>query len=174
MRGLTLLFLGAFLAATSLFAAEVKLKDGTAYHDVKILERTDQYVRITVPYGEMKLPLGKVESIDGKAVVETAPTSDKAQLANAIPPPPPPYVHRWTMDIFLLGMWLVMMTWIMALLWVQHDARGMPEEIRRANANVLLVPFLGFLKYLFMRRRHRGNDEAPAQSLEGRVAGGDR
>ncbi len=171
MRGLTLLFLGAFLAATSLFAAEVKLKDGTAYHDVKILERTDQYVRITVPYGEMKLPLGKVESIDGKAVVETAPTSDKAQLANAIPPPPPPYVHRWTMDIFLLGMWLVMMTWIMALLWVQHDARGMPEEIRRANANVLLVPFLGFLKYLFMRRRHRGNDEAPAQSLEGRVAG---
>jgi general secretion pathway protein E len=179
LRGFNLLVLGAFLAVGSLFAAEVKLKDGTAYHDVKILERTDQYVRITVPYGEMKLPLSKVESIDGVAVAEAVPAlapipdlspegDDKTQPAKTTPSPP--YIHRWSMDVFLLGMGLVMMAWIWALVWVQHDVRGMPEEIKRANADVLLLPFFGFLMYLIARYRHRRSNEAP-HSLSGRVAG---
>ena len=165
MRGFNLLVLSVFLTVGSLFAAEVKLKDGTAYHDVRILERTDQYLRITVPYGEMKLPISKVESIDGVAIEEPmlAPTpapspvpatDEKAQEPKeTTPPPAPPYIHRWTMDIFLLVMGLAMMSWISALLWVQLDVKGMPEEIKRANADVLLLPFLGFLMYLIDRHR---------------------
>jgi general secretion pathway protein E len=183
LRGFNLLILGVFLTVGSLFAAEVELKDGTAYHDVKILERTDQYLRITVPYGEMKLPLGKVKSIDGVVIEEPvlapvpapSPVStidEKAQQPQATPspPPPPPYIHRWTMDIFLLVMGLVMMAWIWALVWVQHDVRGMPEQIKRANADVLLLPFLGFLMYLIGRHR-RNRATALPHSLTGRVAG---
>ena len=181
LRGFNLLVLGVFLTVGSLFAAEVELRDGTAYHDVKILERTDQYIRITVPYGEMKLPLSKVASIDGVAIEEPvvapvptpgpAPVIDeKAQQPQATPPPPPPYVHRWTMDIFLLVMGVVMLAWIWALIWVQLDVKGMPEEIKRANADVLLLPFLGFLMYLIDRHRRKRASASP-RSLMGRVAG---
>jgi general secretion pathway protein E len=181
LRGLNLLVLGVFLTVGSLFAAEVKLKDGTAYHDVKILERADGYIRITVPYGEMKLPLSKVASIDGVSVEEPASAStlvpslaptkdDKVPQPKAAPPPPPPYIHLWAMDIFLLVMGGVMLAWIMALVWVQHDVRGMPEQIKRANADVLLLPFLGFLMYLIDRHRRRRASETP-HSLTGRVAG---
>ncbi len=74
------------------------------------------------------------------------------------------------MDFFLLGIGLVMMTWIWALVWVQHDVKGMPEEIKRANADVLLLPFLGFLMYLIDRQRRKRATASP-HSLMGRVAG---
>jgi general secretion pathway protein E len=177
---ITFVLLAIVLAHGSVLASEVKLKDGTVYHDVTILERTDQDIRVAVPHGEINLSPESVESIDG--VLIKAPTKavspDLAILQDAdapgapppAPPPPPPYVHRWTMDMFLLVVAVAMMTWIAALVWVQHDVRGMPEEIRRANADVLLLPGVGFLMYLVARQRRIRASEIP-HTLTGRVAG---
>jgi general secretion pathway protein E len=83
---------------------------------------------------------------------------------------PPAYVHRWTMDVFLLVLCVAALGWIEALVWVQYDVKGMPEEIRRVNAAVLLLPFVGFLMYL-PRRRRRFRDGETSRTLTGRVAG---
>ncbi len=74
------------------------------------------------------------------------------------------------MDILLLVMGLTALAWIGALIWVQHDVKGMPEEIKRANADVLLLPVLGFVMYLVKRRRQLRDREGP-RTLTGRVAG---
>ena len=143
LRGFIFLVLTLVLGVGSLFAAEVKLKNGKTYYSTTILEQTDESIRITVPYGQIELPLGEVESIDGVTVVEPTPgpaltTSSNVPPAKAtspaLPPPPPAYMHRLTMDFFLLGVGLTMMVWIAALIWVQHDVRGMPERVRRAIA----------------------------------------
>ncbi len=181
LQGFKLIVLSAVLAVSSLFASEVKLKNGKVYDDVTILGRDDQSVEIAVPHGQIKLPLDKVESIDGVAILQSAkapglevPGSKEPQPAPATNSPPgpmvPPYVHRWSMDVFLLVMGLTAMVWIGALIWVQHDVRGMPEEIRRTNADVLLLPVLGFAMYL-VRRRHRLYEREGPRTLTGRVAG---
>ena len=137
LQGYKLVVLAAFLAVSSLVASEVKLKDGKVYDDVTILGRDDQGVEIAVPHGKIKLPLDRVESIDGVAIPQSAnapgleaPGSEKPQpapAANSLPGPmAPPYVHRWAMDVFLLVMGLTAMAWIGALIWVQHDVKGMP------------------------------------------------
>ncbi|MGA2138894.1 MAG: GspE/PulE family protein [Verrucomicrobiia bacterium] len=204
MRSFNLVVLGIFLTIGSLVASEVKLKDGTVYHDVTILARDADSVRITIPNGEVKLPLELVESIDGIAI-EAPPPSAEPGPTNAEeksteqpspkkpffprlqsrlqatrlqteegsaerPPPPPAYVHRWTMDVFLLVLCVVAMGWIAALTWVQYDVKGMPEEIRRINTAVLLLPFVGLLMYLAKRRRRFRDGETP-RTLTGRVAG---
>jgi len=56
------------------------------------------------------------------------------------------------------------------LLWVGHDVKGTPSEIRRINADVLLLPGLGFMFYLF-RRIRRPRRVIDPRSLDGRVAG---
>jgi general secretion pathway protein E len=169
LQGYKLAVLAAFLAVSSLFASEVKLKDGKVYSDVTILDRDDQGILISVPYGNLKLPLDKVESIDGVAVPAPAKPPDAETSSQSAPATVPLYVHRWTMDIFLLVVGLAAMGWIGSLIWVQHDVKGMPEEIRRANADVLLLPVLGFLLYLVKRqKRLRDRD---GLRLTGRVAG---
>jgi general secretion pathway protein E len=160
-------------------------------------------IRITIPNGEVGLPLELVESIDG-IVIEAAPPSAEPGPASveekpteqpmpkklffprlqsrlqatrlqtegggAEQLPPPAYVHRWTMDVFLLVLCVVAMGWIAALAWVQYDVKGMPEEIRRINTAVLLLPFVGLLMYLAKRRRRLRDGETP-RTLTGRVAG---
>jgi general secretion pathway protein E len=73
------------------------------------------------------------------------------------------------MDIFLLILGLAALAWIGMMIWVQHDVRGMPDEIRRANADVLLLPVLGFVMYLDKRQRRLRELEAP-KTLIGKVA----
>lgn len=183
MRSLHLAVFWVFLAVGSLVASEVKLKDGTVYHKVTILERDGQDIRLAVPHGEVKLPLEFVESIDGIVLPASSPPAgaspvstqeDNTKHLPQQPPPPPlsplPYVHRWTMDIFLMVIGLTTMAWIAALVWVQYDVKGTPEQIRRANATVLLLPFIGFLSYLVKRRRRFRDSEVP-RTLTGRVAG---
>jgi len=179
LRGFNLVVLSAFLAVSSLFASEVKLKDGTVYHDVKILERDDHGIRLAMPQGEVKLPIELVESIDG-AAPQAIPSSKTAaaapapvlssSLSSSSSSSPVPYVHRWTMDIFLLAVGIAAMAWIAALAWVQHDVKGMPEHIRRINTMVLLIPLLGFVMYV-VKRRHRLRDNEMPRTLTGRVAG---
>jgi type II secretory ATPase GspE/PulE/Tfp pilus assembly ATPase PilB-like protein len=181
LQGYKLVVLAAFLAVSSLLASEVTLKDGTVYSDTTILQRDGQSIQITVPYGKLRLSLNAVESIDGVAVSEPAKASGfvvsgseeapTAPATNSLPAPiVTPYVHRWSMDILLLIVGLAAMAWIGALIWVQHDVRGMPAEIRRTNADVLLLPVLGFLMYLVKRQRWLRDREGP-RTLTGRVAG---
>jgi general secretion pathway protein E len=199
LRSFNLVVIGVFLAVGSLVASEVKLKDGTVYHNVTILARDAHSVRIAIPNGEVQLPLESVESIDGVVLPAPPPSAEpgpaSAEGKNAEqpsqekpsfprlqsrlqtaedsaeqPPPPPAYVHRWTMDVFLLVLCAVAMGWIASLTWVQYDVKGMPEEIRRINTVVLLLPFVGFLMYLAKRRRRHGDHDV-AGTLTGRVAG---
>lgn len=162
-------------------ASEVKLKNGSVFNDVKILQRDDQGILVAVPHGKIKLPLDEIESIDGVAIPPAAQSpglgslaGGKPQLspvANSVPElVAPPYVHRWSMDIFLLVTGLVGMAWIGSLIWVQHDVRGRREEVKRTNADVLLLPFLGLLMYWVGRQRRLRKLEEP-KTLTGRVAG---
>jgi general secretion pathway protein E len=164
-----------------LSASEVKLKNGSVFNDVKILQRDDQGILVAVPHGKIKLPLDEIESIDGVAIPPAAQSpglgslaGGKPQLspvANSVPElVAPPYVHRWSMDIFLLVTGLVGMAWIGSLIWVQHDVRGRREEVKRTNADVLLLPFLGLLMYWVGRQRRLRKLEEP-KTLTGRVAG---
>jgi len=183
VRSFILVVAGIVLSVSSLSASEVKLKDGTVYQNVKILDRDDQSIRLAMPHGEVKLALGLIESIDG-VELET-PSSAAAPERPAAPSPAgvekslaqeltplaaPSYVHRWTMDLFLIFTGLAIIAWITALVWVQHDVKGMPKDIRRINAEVLLLPVIGFLLYL-VRRKRRFHESGVPRTLTGRVAG---
>jgi len=181
LQGYKLVSLAAFLAVGSLFASQVTLKDGRVFDDVEVLQRDDSGILLAVPHGKIKLPLDAVESINGVAVSPPARSPGFAILENETPQPAPatnspsepvapPYVHRWSMDIFLLVTALVAMAWIGSLIWVQRDVKGMPEKIKRTNADVLLLPVLGLLMYLVERRRQLRQKEDP-KTLTGRVAG---
>lgn len=173
VRSLTLAVLTVLLVVGTLSASEVRLKDGAVYRDVTVLERDDQSIRLAVPRGEIKLPLSLIESIDGVAPthLDTGDKNVPFLLPDPLAPPVSlPYVRRRTMDIFLIVISLVMIAWIAALVWVQHDVKGMPEEIRRVNADVLLLPLIGFLMYWAKRHRRLHRSEVP-RTLTGRVAG---
>ena len=174
VRILTFAVLSWLFTAVTLGATEVKLKDGAVYHDVTILERDDLSIRITVPHGEVKIPLELIESVDGFAVESLPPSSPAgAEMEGAkhlSPSQPLAYVHRWTMDIFIIIVGLLSMAWIAAMVWVQEDIKGMPETVKRVNATVLLLPVIGFLIYL-IRRRHQLRDSQAPRTLTGRVAG---
>jgi general secretion pathway protein E len=176
VQGFKLVVLAAFLAVTSLFASEVKLRDGRVYNDVTILGRDDQSVEIAVAHGEIRLPLSKVESIDSIPVPHAATETPATEAPKPVPTPKPhpepmasPYVHRWDMDIFLLIMGLTALAWIGIMIWVQHDVKGPPEEVKRTNADVLLLPVLGFVMYLIKRQQRLREREAP-KTLTGKVA----
>lgn len=162
VRSFTFAVLSCLLIAGPLGATEVKLKDGVVYHDTTIRDRDDFSIRITVPHGEVKLPLDLIESIDGVAV-------DTNDVHRAAAPLPTTYVHRWRMDFFIAFIGLLSMGWIAAMVWVQEDIKGMPEKVRRINAGVLLFPIGGFVIYLVQRRRRM--QDGQLRTLTGRVAG---
>jgi general secretion pathway protein E len=80
------------------------------------------------------------------------------------------YTHRWDMEVWLLGYLLISSLWVTMLLWVAQDVKGTPAEIRRINADVLLLPGLGFVLYL-VRRMRRRRQPMDLRSLDSRVAG---
>ena len=87
---------------------------------------------------------------------KTAPAPPRDwELDLTFPPPekeePVPYVHRWTMDFFLLGFVLAAGGWIAMLMWVQKDVDDRRAEPKQWNAIVLLLPGVGFLFYLIAR-----------------------
>jgi general secretion pathway protein E len=182
LRCITLAVLSLVLAVSSLFASEVRLKDGTVYHNVKILDRDSQNVRLAMPRGEVNISLALIESIDGVAPQESIPeavpedvlsplSSTKFEPRNAAAlSTPPAYVHLWTMDFLLIFTGLAITAWVAMLVWVQSDVKGSPKEIRRVNAEVLLIPVIGFILYLARRGRHDSDVTAP-RTLTGRVAG---
>lgn len=181
LQAFKLVVLAAFLAVSSLVASEVKLKDGKVYSNAEILDRDDQGILITVPYGKLKLPFDRIESIDGVAIPLSTNAPDSSIATGEQPHPESaasshpgsaalPYVHRWSMDVLLLMMGLTAMGWIGALIWVQHDVKGMPETVRRTNADILLLPGLGLVMYLVKRQRRTREREGP-RTLTGRVAG---
>jgi general secretion pathway protein E len=99
--------------------------------------------------------------------VATFSTSETAVVEEGLTPR---YVHRWRMEIWLLGFLVISSLWVAMLLWVGHDVKGTPAEIRRINADVLLLPGLGLLFYLVRRIRQPRRVIDP-RSLDGRVAG---
>jgi type II secretory ATPase GspE/PulE/Tfp pilus assembly ATPase PilB-like protein len=143
-------------------ASEIKLKDGTVYYNTKILNREAGHIQIAVPQGTLEMPISEIESIDGVAPSPPHPAAASPNPASDLPTQasPPPYVHQWRMDFFLLGFAVLSAAWISALLWVQKDAEGSPAQVKRANAEVLLLPGIGFLLYVLARSRrvHRKED----------------
>ena len=59
------------LAVQSALAAEIQLRDGTTYSNVTILQRDAENIQIQMPYGEIRIPLASVKSIDGVPVGQT-------------------------------------------------------------------------------------------------------
>jgi general secretion pathway protein E len=166
--------------ATLTPADQIKLKNGLHYDDVTIVSRDDSNLHVQVKHGIIiAVPLSTVQSTNGvelwastegfsPAPDFTPPTLHEEPI---VEPPPPPYVHTWKMERFLGCAAVLVIAWIWVLLWVQRDARGSLAEIKRANTDVLLLPFLGFIIYLIKRyHRLRQKVEEP-HTLTGRVAG---
>ena len=170
VRSLAVAVLSCLILAETIGASEVKLKDGAIYHDATILDRDDFSIRITVPHGEVKLPLNLIDSIDGVTIEAPVPSGvDPNHTNRTATHPPLAYVHRWRMDIFILFVGLLSMGWIAGMVWIQDDIKGMPEKVRRVNAVVLMFPYVGFLGYLLQRRLRLL--DAQTRTLTGRVAG---
>lgn len=167
-----LIGLGLLVCASLADAADIRLRSGLTYSNVTILSRTETNLEIQVPYGVLVLPLADVDSINGEklakpAAVAVAPVIEPLPAEESLPPR---YVHRWEMDFLLLGLFIVSSLWIAMLLWVARDVKGTPAQIHRANADVLLLPGLGFAIYL-VRRALRRRRPAEPRSLTGRAAG---
>jgi general secretion pathway protein E len=161
-----------FTTAWSL-GAEIKLKNGTVYHNAEILRQTGIELQVQLEHGIVRLPASSVESIDGKRI---STFSLPVETPTSVPLPRPPietlpanYVHNWTMDYFLAAFALAAGLWIALLLWVQRDVRGTPAEIRRSNTDALLLPVIGFVLYLIARARRERKRREP-RTLTGRVA----
>jgi general secretion pathway protein E len=171
-----LTLLGLLVFASAAWASEVRLTNGQVERDVTILNRNETNLELKVSYGNILVPLNKVEAIDGVKVVHPKPAA--IILSPPVAPEPDPvdetlpphYVHRWSMDIWLLSFLLAGSVWIAMLLWVGNDVKGTPTEIRRTNADVLLLPGLGFGLYLIQRAR-RPRRAGDSRTLDGRVAG---
>ena len=178
-----------FAALDIASATIIKFKDGETLQDAVILEQGPESMRVKVSYGIIDVLMKDVLSIDGVRVgaetderrPERAPHSAQSPTAtpsrrgqrmdDAAPPsgsaPPAievaPYRHRWTMDLFLLGLVVVVFGWIRILLWVQKDVGSVYDErsepVRTINAIVLLLPVVGLIYYLVLRatRRHQRN-----------------
>src|ERR1041384_7515065 len=146
--------------AACVSADQIKLKNGRRYDDATITSRNASNFQVRVQFGTIEIPIASVESLNGAGIEEAA-------TAQA----PAPYVHNWKMDRFLAGAGAIILAWIWTLLWVQRDARGSLVQIKRANADALLLPGLGLVLYLIARaRRLRQKVEEP-RTLTSRVAG---
>jgi type II secretory ATPase GspE/PulE/Tfp pilus assembly ATPase PilB-like protein len=179
-RAVAWIALAWLLSVVCASATDIKLKNGRKLHGVTILNRDAFTIEIEVKGGTITLTNSSIASIDGKPF--SPPKSPAPSLAgvslNAVTnteprppePEPMPYVHKWTMDVFLILAALLSMAWIGMLLWVQRDVRGTPKQIHRANADVLLLPGIGFVLYLISRWRHL-REMAEPRTLTGRVAG---
>jgi general secretion pathway protein E len=172
MRAL-LTLLGLLALASAAWASEVRLTNGQFYPNVRILHRDETNLEVKVSYGVIRLPVADVESIDGVKFAHSAPVvvapfvTDSEAFEER---QPPRYVHRWSMEIWLLSFLLVCSVWVLTLLWVGHDVKGTPSEIRQMNADVLLLPGLGLAIYLIKRARRPKRIVDP-RTLDGRVAG---
>jgi type II secretory ATPase GspE/PulE/Tfp pilus assembly ATPase PilB-like protein len=178
---------GLFLCAAAALASEVQLKSGRVLSNVTILSRTPTTLEIHVQYGDMSIPLSDIVSIDGVALptrpvapkkrLEFTPSVTETVVVAVVPVVPViPYVHNWSMDLLLAGMAVVFGLWIAMVLWVQSDATGTAAEIKRANADVLLLPGLGLVLYFFDKAKQAQNKEArknkkDTRTLGSRVAG---
>ena len=145
-----------------------------SYSNVTILRRDAEIVQIQTPYGESKIPLSTVKSIDGVAVSLPAErttlgaTSGPPHLQPAVTPDKP-CVHKSKMDLFLLVFGVITAVWTGMLLWVQHDVAalfgGSPRDCKRWNARVLLLPGIGLWWYLHARSREIVQREASAKPV---------
>jgi len=57
------------------FAANIQLKSGAEYRDVKILNQTASTVRIYTAFGEISIPADSIAAIDGKKFIAPAPVT---------------------------------------------------------------------------------------------------
>ena len=178
MRAVAWIALAWLLSVVCASATDIKLKKGGGYHNVRILHQDASNIVIEVAYGNLTVPIAQVAKIDGKPISPPKPPATNAPILNVVTnvaphgaeEKPMPYVHNWTMDVFLVLVALSSMAWIGMLLWVQCDVKGTPQQIKRANADVLLLPGLGFVLYLISRWR-RLQQAAEPRTLTGRVAG---
>jgi len=140
------------LAAVSLHAAEIKLKNGSTVHSATILSRDAAGIEIQAPMGgSLRISLAEIESIDGTPVVAPAPPPEPITLSsNAVV-----YVHSWHMETTLGVALAVTLGWMGLLLWVARDARRRKLDTRRWNTIVLLVPGIGLVMYWFARHDTR-------------------
>ncbi len=150
------------------FGTEIHMKNGMVYHDVKILTVDATNMVVEFSYGVLNIPLNAIEATGEVTKAAVAMAVEKPGPPAELPPAP--YVHNWKMDYYLAGATVLILGWISMLLWVQRDAHGTPAEIKRANADVLLLPGLGLALYLVARsRRLKAGEER--RTLSGRVAG---
>jgi general secretion pathway protein E len=172
----SLTLLGLVACASTMWASEVQFNDGSIYTNVTILRRDQTTLELKASFGAITLRLADVAAIDGVKISRSIPVIMTAPAAVASKPVtveeelPPRYVHRWDMEIWLLGFLVVSLFWVGTIVWVSRDVKGTPAEIRRTNADVLLLPGLGFLLYFIQRTRRRRRTVDP-RSLDGRVAG---
>lgn len=174
--------------STALFADEIKLKSGTVYHDATIRRQDAYSIEVQVPNGVINIPLTSIESINGVSLWEPQPPpttstpSSATSLSTSRPPPPAgteeeeeekevtPYVHKWTMDVFLLIYGVGVALWISMLLWVQKDVDDLYGHRQAApkkwNTIVLLLPGIGFVMYLVARWRALRAEAAAAEAAE--------
>jgi len=174
--------MGAMLSCAAVAAADqIKLKNGLRYDGVTIVSRDDSNLHVRVKRGIIiTIPLSTVQSTNGVELevwTETPlpaaslwPASPRKERA-ATAVSPSRYVHNWKMEWFLGSAGALVLAWIWMLLWVQRDARGSLAEIRRANADALLLPGLGFVLYLIARHRRLRRMQEEPRTLTGRVAG---
>jgi len=145
---------------------------------VKILARDDRSIRIAVPKGEVSLAL---ELIEASTVLRSRglPPSRRSSLVNAgedniqqprLPLSPPAYVHRWRMDGFLIVLFVAMMGWIAALVWVQHDVKGDSRDGPSRKRHCAFTPFCWVLDVSGQASASFPCSESP-RTLTGRVAG---
>jgi len=193
------LILAALLLAPGLFAAEIKLKSGSVYSNAKILHQDAHSVEIQVQFGVINVPIANIESIDG-VLIGQAP---KTPAPTNLPPPemappgeePPagavaepgkkpkpeskePLVtaqHKWTMDLFLLGLGVAAWLWLAMLLWIQKDAderyTDSSDEAKKWNSIALLLPGIGFLLYLIRRMKDLREEAVAVAAAEQAAAG---
>src|ERR1051326_4647549 len=173
------------------FASDIKLKNGTEYLNAKITHQDARTLEIQVQFGVINIPIAQIESIDGVSLAKptppvptnAAPTetpiTNEVSYADIAPkpkpkkeaPPLPPYVHGWTMDIFLIGYVVLASLWIASLLWVQKDIddrHGSERDVpKKWNTIVLLLPVVGLVIYLITRMRElRAEAEAEAATQQ--------
>src|ERR1051325_11493597 len=178
-----ILFLALVVSAHAAFSTEIKLKTGSVYENAKILHQDARSIEIQVQFGVINIPIANVESIDGVSlsqppvVTNVAPAVEAPVIEKPKPKEikPPPYVHAWTMDVFLGVLGVVAGIWIAMLLWVQKDLDDRHTDsyttAKRWNTIVLLVPVIGFLMYLFARGKELRAEDRAAAAAEKAAAG---
>lgn len=176
-------------------ATDIKLKNGAEYLNATIRHQDAHTLEVQVQFGVISIPITQIESIDGAPLTRPIPpvptngrpaeagiTNERASTASAAKPktkkeapPRPPYVHGWTMDIFLIGFVAIAGAWIATLLWVQKDIddrHGSERDVpKKWNTIVLLLPVAGLVMYIISRTRELRAEGAVEAATEQAAAG---